>query len=124
MTNDLEQRVNDAINLLSPITIHNPSDTYSVTGDQMDLLRALIQDQQVEIQRLQANQVRLRPIDELEKDKLVLAYNPESELYLYVEKKNENLLTQYQVYLEKDDFSASEFSGFIQLEDLPREVTE
>jgi len=49
MTNDLYERVKQALRLLSPISVYNPSDNYKITGDQMDFLIRLIKEQQEKI---------------------------------------------------------------------------
>lgn len=122
---DLEKRVNEAIRLLSPISVYRPTETHTITGDQMDLLRGLICEQQAEINRLKSKQVRLRPMEELKKtpfkDALCLdirKYSPPTfEVACYWSGEGEERFRNEYTNLENP-------IGWIALSDLPRKMEE
>ncbi len=119
---DLEQRVNEAVRLLSPISVYNPSGTHTITGDQMDLLRELLQDQQAEINRLKSGQVKLRSMEEAPRDGTEILMKCGSHWNIaYWDEEDESWRTP----VRKGDFPVryiDDRQGWIDLSDLPTEI--
>lgn len=119
MTNDLEQRVNELILYLSQMIEFKKTFIYT-PEDVIELLK----DQQAEIQRLKAGQLRLRPMEELKErpGKDVLCLDDASYAY-----KKKFVVASYCSCEQRvrNEFTILENPiGWIDLSELPTEVME